>query len=342
MLRKQYLHLSKSRITSFVECPYKYWCEYVLCLREKKISEISYDNAGTIIHFVLENLVKMLLHKDGSLEKIDDETLISHVNGIIEKYVKKINCPLPPFTLHNISRLRDLALIMAKSVISEFADSSFKVVGLEKHISDHRSDALKPMKIKLDKVEGQPTVSLGGVIDRVDCYDDGERKYIRVIDYKTGTHTFDADDITSGEDVQLPAYLFTAALEQNKSIFGANTDQEIVPAAALFLSAEEKNGKIDPVRRGFILKDDEVINASSRSRNSSILAGISYNKDGSLSSRSRAAVSEDDIRYMKEDLISTVKYTAEDMYSGEAWRCPSQSACRFCPVKSSCPVANKD
>lgn len=336
------LHLSKSRITTFVECPYKYWCEYVLRLRERKVSEISYDNAGTIIHYVLENLVRMLLNKDGSLERIDDETLISHVNRIIEKYVGQINCPLPPFTLHNISRLRDLALIMAKSVISEFADSSFKVVGLEKHISDRRSDALKPMKITLDKIEGQPTVSLGGVIDRVDCYDDGVRKYIRVIDYKTGTHTFDADDITSGEDVQLPAYLFTAALEQNKSIFGAGAHQIIVPAAALFLSAEEKNGKIDPVRRGFILKDDEVINASSRSRNSSILAGISYNKDGSLSARSRAAVSEDDIKIMKEQLISTVKYTAEDMYSGEALRCPSQSACKFCSVKSSCPVANKD
>jgi len=336
------LYLSKSRITAFAECPYKYWCEYVLDLREKKVSEVSYDNAGTIIHYVLENLVKRLLRDDGGLEYIDDETLISYVNEMIGEYVNSINCPLPPYMMHSFSRLRDLALIMAQSVVTEFAQSSFKVVGLEKHISARREGALKPMVIKVDESEQSPVVSLGGVIDRVDCYDDGVNKYIRVIDYKTGSHGFDSQKVETGEDLQLPAYLFTASLEQNKSIFGASQEQKLIPASAMFLSVDESGGRISPVRRGFILNDESVLTAASATKDSKILAGISYNKDGSLSARSRAAVTQDAINQMQENMTSAILTTAKNMYSGHAPRTPSESACKFCSLKSSCPVANKE
>ncbi len=342
MLFGDNLHLSKSKITEFVECPYKYWCDYILGLREKKVSEISYDSAGTIVHYVLENLVRRLLRPDGSLERIDGEALISAVNELLDDYISDISCPLPPYMMYSFSKLRDLALIMAQSVVSEFSASTFKVVGLEKHISDRREGALKPMVIRVNENEELPIVSLGGVIDRVDCYDDGERKYLRVIDYKTGTHKFDINKIETGEDLQLPAYLFTAALEQNKSIFGAAPNEQLVAASALFLSAEEGGGKISPVRRGFILNEDAVLDAASATRDSKILAGISYNKDGSLSAKSRAAVSSDTISQMRTTLKDTVSSTAKNMYSGRAPRTPSKDACKFCSVKSSCPVANKD
>lgn len=335
------LRLSKSKITTFVECPYKYWCEYGLKLREQEQAKISYDNAGTIIHYVLEKLVKNQLLEDGSLAPLEDDELISFVNKLLDEYIEGINCPLPPYMLHSFSRLRDLALIMAQSVMAEFAQSSFKVVGLEKRINEYANDALKPMIIPVSETDALPVVSLGGVIDRVDCYDDGINKYVRVIDYKTGSHTFNINKVATGEDVQLPAYLFTAALSQNNSIFGASADQTLIPASALFLSAEEKDGHIDPVRRGFILNEHDVLHASSNNMDSKMLAGISINKDGTISQKSRAALDRDAIDALNQTLKDTVSQTARDMYSGIAPRTPSESACKFCSVKSSCPVANK-
>ncbi len=336
------LHLSKSKISAFAECPYKYWCDYVLALREKKVSEIKYDSAGTIVHYVLEHLVKRLLKPDGSLEYITDQELIENVNDIINNYIKGISCPLPPYVMYNFSKLRDLTLIMAQSLVEEFAASSFKVVGVEQHISDRRNGALKPMIIRVDENAELPIVSLGGVIDRVDCFDDGERKYLRIVDYKTGSHKFDIQKIESGEDLQLPAYLFTAALDLNKSIFGAGRDEQIVPASALFFSAEEGDGRIDPVRSGFILNEDAVLCASSPTKDPKILAGISYNKDGNLSSKSRAAVSAEVMDEIRSTLKDTISMTAKNMYSGNAPRTPSKNACQYCSQKSSCPVANKD
>lgn len=335
------LHLSKSKITTFVECPYKYWCEYGLKLREQEQAKISYDNAGTIIHYVLENLVKNQLLDDGSLAPLTDDELISYVNELLDGYIGDINCPLPPYMLHSFSRLRDLALIMAQSVMAEFAQSSFKVVGLEKRISEYLKDALRPMIIPVNEGGSLPVVSLGGVIDRVDCYDDGTNKYVRVIDYKTGSHPFNINKVATGEDVQLPAYLFTAALAQNNSIFGASADQTLIPASALFLSAEETGGHIDPVRRGFILGEPDVLYAASNNMDPKMLAGITINKDGTVSQKSKAALDRDAIEALNQTLRDTVSQTARDMYSGIAPRTPSDSACKFCSVKGSCPVANK-
>lgn len=337
MLFTDRLRLSKSQISSFAQCPYKYWCEYILKLREQKISAVNYADSGTTIHYILENALKILRQNDGRLKKISDSELIELVDDILNKYISDISCPLPPSMMYSFSRLRDLSLIMVKSVIDEFDASLFRIVAFEQKISDARSDSLSPMEIKVDDSDDSPVVSLGGVIDRIDCYESENRKYVRIIDYKTGTHKYNVEKISTGEDLQLPAYLFTATLEQNKSFFGDN--KEIFPASAQFLSAEESGGKILPVRSGFLLKDDELLRAASANLDPKML-GVTVKKDGTVSSKS--ALSEEGILNVDAVMRETISQTARNMYSGKAPRTPSREACGFCSMKSTCPVANKD
>ncbi len=338
MLFGDRLYLSKSRISAFAQCPYKFWCEYVIGLRELKISAVSYADAGTITHYILENVMKILGREDGSLKDISEPDLIELVDTLLNKYINRINCPLPPSMMYSFSRLRDLSLIMVKSVIDEFRSSLFRIVAHEKPISDRSPDALKPMEIKIDESDDSPIVSLGGVIDRIDLYDGEDKKYLRIVDYKTGKHDFSIERISSGEDLQLPAYLFTAALEQNKSFFGVE-DKEVFPSSAVFLSAEEKNGSISPVRRGFMLNTSELLHAASPEMDPVILAGIKV-KDNTASGK--AAFTEEGIHNIDYILRSTISSTARDMYSGRAPRTPSKQACGFCSLRSTCPVANKE
>lgn len=331
------LHLSKSQISMFAECPYKYWCEYVLKLREQKKNAVGYADAGTIIHYILENFISSVKHEDGSLEPLDDEQIIAKVNKLMDQYVSQINCPLPPSTEYSFSRLLDMALIMVKSVLDEFADSRFKVLALEQPISDRKTDALKPLNIKVFDNEELPLVSLGGTVDRIDYYDSDPWKYIRIVDYKTGSHKYNVDKIENGEDLQLPAYLFTVVSDENREFFGEGG--EPYPAAALFLSADEQKGEIIPVRSGFIVNDEEVLIASSGSLDSKILAGITKNKKGEISGK--AAIPKDEIRTLNDKLQGAIVNTAQSIYSGNACRTPSENACRFCPLRSSCPVAIK-
>ena len=328
------LYLSKSSISTFAECPYKYWCKYVLALREKKISAVSYNNSGTIIHYILEHFIDECKLPDGSLRQMSDEETVLAVNRLMKQYIDGIGCALPPSAMFTFSRLRDLTLIMVKSVTDEFAASDFRIVAQEMRISESAENALCPIEIRVTEEQDSPVVVLGGTIDRVDCYDNGEKQFLRVVDYKTGTHAFDVARVADGQDLQLPAYLFTAALEENKKYFGS--DKPLVPASALFLSATESSGEVSTKRSGFILKDEELLRAASSSMDKQILAGITV-KDGVISGG--AAVSEEGIAEMDRILRSSIRDCAKSIFDGDAKRTPSKTACKFCFLRDSCPVA---
>lgn len=332
------IRLSQTKISAFAGCPYHYWCKYVLELRERKVSRVSYDSSGTIVHYVLENLINDLKQSDGSLKQTDDETLVGMINGYVNRYIGSIGCPLPPSMMYTFSRLRDLSLVMAKSVMDEFAASEFKVLSQELRISESREGALRPIEIRIDESEDSPKIILSGIIDRIDYYDGEDRRYLRVVDYKTGSHPFDLEGLESGTDIQLPAYLFTAALEENKGIVGG--EKEIFPASALFLSANESGGNVSPERSGFFLDNIDVLRAASNTLDKNILAGIVVDK-GSETVTKGNAVSEDGIRDINTTLRSSIASTGKSIFEGKAPRTPSESACKFCFLRSSCPVAAK-
>ena len=325
------LYLSKSSVTSFAECPYKYWCEYVLKLREQGPSEISYASAGTIIHYVLEKLLRKIVLPDGSLPDLSDDEIISYVNDIVLEHISELNCNLTASLSHSFARLRDLALIMAKSVIDEFRTSKFKVIAFEKRISDKVDDALRPVEISVECNGERFTVVFGGTVDRIDCYDNGETRFLRVVDYKTGSHKFDPQKVESGEDIQLPAYLFTAAGEANLHYFGDGST--LVPASAQFLSAEETQGHMMPTRSGFILNDGDLIDA----------LGERDKEDakGKKKSPSASPLNADEFAKVKEDFVSSVSKIGESIYSGNIPKTPSEDACRFCSLRKTCPSAIK-
>ena len=327
------LYLSKSSVTSFAECPYKYWCDYVLKLREQKSSQISYASAGTIIHYVLEKFLKKIVNPDGSLPEISDDELVLKVNEIVDMHISELGFHVSPSLSYTFARLRDLALIMTKSVLDEFKTSDFKILAFEKRISDKSSDSIKPLEITIQSKDGfVSTVFFGGVIDRIDCYDNGEKRFLRVVDYKTGSHKFDASKVATGEDIQLPAYLFTAANESNQELFGNGTD--IFPASALFLSADESEGKVAPVRSGFILGDDEILRATNNSPEPE-------SKKKKKSSKGDLAVSGEEFESIESDFRSSISNIGESIYSGNIPKTPSEDACRFCTMRDSCTSAAK-
>ncbi len=348
------LRLSKSGITEFVECPYKYWCDYVLDLREIVPATVSYSDSGTIIHYVLENFVKERMiaaeniGKKGQLLPLAPTELIRDVDRILGDYIKNVSCPLPPYMMYSFSRIRDLSLVMAKSVLDEFQASNMRVLALEKSISDYKTKdnprPLSPMEIRVRKSDPLPIVSLGGVIDRIDRLDTDSESYLRIIDYKTGNKKFDISKVASGADLQLPAYLFTAAQEENMGLL--NFKSPPYPASALYLSAGEEAGKINPIRSGFLLAEKEYIYGASKENDRKLLAGAYYKKPTKKDSEpelhaGKSAISRAEINKIKETLCNTIAKTADNMYSGKVPRTPSEDACTYCRMKASCPVAHK-
>ena len=108
-----------------------------------------------------------------------------------------------------------------------------------------------------------------GTADRADIYEKDGRKYLRIIDYKSGHKTFDLQYVFYGLDVQMLMYLY--ALQQNLypgqtclpagvQYVGSNpatvTAQRNQPEAVISLSWEDKTP-----RSGVYLKDNGVLHA---------------------------------------------------------------------------------
>ncbi len=342
------IRLSKSQISTFTLCPYRYWCENVLGLRESRGSSMNPADIGTLVHYVLEKYLKENKTEEGEIIHRAPEFILDMASQITEKYIDEIGFVPSPSTLYAISRFRNTAYYMLKNIDEEFLESDFKILSLEESISERSYSRLKPMYIDVPvSPDFTPKVILGGTVDRIDVFRYENNAYIRIVDYKTGSDSFSIDKISDGHDIQLPIYLFAVAEDSNKesllsSRLFADADDglKIIPASALFFSVREKNGKISPFRSGFILNDDKVLEASNRELKKEFIVGSTKakNDDGSPGNY----LDSEGMDTVKTVLCDTISEIAKNIYSGRAPRCPSSDACGFCKIKNQCPVAVKD
>lgn len=334
------IKLSKSAISKFLECPYKYWCENVLNLRENKMSGMNSADIGTYVHFLLEKIINKQKSNSGELIYLTPDEVFKEANRISEDYISSIGFIPSPSMLYEISRYRNIACAMLNEIFNEFKTSSFKIASTEQHISESGYNTLKPMEIRVNVEENfTPKVMLMGNVDRIDTYENKNGIYVRIVDYKTSSNDFKLDKISEGHELQLPIYLFTVASEENKNaqIFKNKENKQIFPASAVFLSASDENMIIKAERSGFILSDDDVMKAASSELDPKIL-GVKKKK-GEFSEN---CVSYEKMDEIKDTLITKVKDVAYDMYNGKARRTPSSDACQYCKIRASCPVAAKE
>lgn len=86
------------------------------------------------------------------------------------------------------------------------------------------------MELTVDGV----TLSISGIVDRVDGWEENGRLYLRVVDYKTGKKSFSLTDVWHGLEMQMLLYLFT--LEgAGKALYG----KELAAAGVLYLPARD-------------------------------------------------------------------------------------------------------
>ena len=308
------LRLSQSKIQSFVLCPYRYFSTYSLKLRERKDSQPNYADDGTFLHYVFEHFLRASLTDDGKLELPSPEDVEPLADRIIADYISDV-CPLPAESmdnrlLHIYSRLRRLALKMLNEILSEIRIGLFVPTYFEKGIGTREEGALPPVCLAL---ENGSTVSLSGKIDRVDIYESDEKLYFRVVDYKSGKHTFSLDEVRSGMDIQLILYLF--------AIKGAMPNS--TPAGAQYLFASTEKG-ITEIKRSGLLLDDDAVSAASNGEMENV-----YTK--SLTKQTL-----EEMQQLQREMQDAVLSVARRILSGEAEKTPSQKACAFCPVRADC------
>lgn len=336
MISGRHMSLSQTKIDSFVECSFAYYCDHALRLRKDEKASVDYKTSGTFIHSVLERFLREAVTENG-LDLSDPARI---VDAVISERLSAISTPEQRRSdrfRHLFTRLRRLAMLMAESLRREFADSSFLPAYFEYRLNDGNKDTLSL------KLSDGSTVSLNGCVDRVDLWRSGDEVYVRVVDYKTGSKKFSLDDVSSGLNLQLLIYLFSLCRPDTDfaDAVGCAPGKAPVPAAANYLSSyltvlsttglpdekkvtEDALGRLD--RSGVFLDDAEVLSALGKAP-----------KQGRLSAEG--------FESLRKELYSVIEKIAEEIRSGKASAAPlirsGGSPCNFCTMNVICRSAKK-
>ncbi len=349
------LSMSHSTIETYVRCHFKYYCDYLLSLRDD--SKISFDSrsVGNISHAVFERFLKRVKEENINLSDLLQDEIQKIVDEIIEDYVNAIcGAGHRSNRLKRLfDRLKDKLYIFVNSMVKEFSNSRFTPQYFELPISDYK-DGVPPLKFKLG--EGS-TLTLNGACDRVDIYKHNGDTYIRVVDYKSGSKSYSKADASIGLSLQLMIYLFSICKMGDCNIRYELGDGKLLPAGMLYFPLDidtakrdvesgfgtdealalEKRAVEDGIKRtGIFLDDIEILTAQDKE-----LKGDYIPEYPSRSKTEEVFVSLKRFEELFEEMKSTIEGIGKEILSGNASAIPLErknktSPCEYCANKAVC------
>ena len=354
------LNLSQTSADKYAKCPFLYQCSYALNLKTSDSFEYGKSNLGTFVHSILENILQDNLNEylspDGTVDK---EKLYGKVKKLTEDNSKLIleytSEDKRPRLKQMFKRIGDISAMTAFNLASEFAQSGFKPTFFEFNISAKNGGGLMPIKLSL---EDGSYVVLNGIADRIDTYVKGDKLYVRVADYKTGTNKFSLESIRMGLNLQLLIYLFSIwenANEAFKQSSGAAPDAKVFPAGAEYVITTPglTDGTVDEnvlerklekafVRSGIYLADPEIIGVMDSGYTKKY---VPVNEDMSATNSS-VVVTLEEFNDLKDEVSAILTEIGNGIKCGNAETKPiseipdkSYGSCTYCPMKPVCKNA---
>lgn len=332
--------LSPSKIDQYAACRFAYFMNYGLRARPRKQAKLDQPAFGTFVHAVLEHTVIRV--KDlGGFHNLSEETILEITSEEISRYSEEHF----PKQAEREAYLYQRSLIEIREIVldlwEEMRNSQFQPAFCELKFS--YDGPLPTIRVTGTQAKSQIT----GTVDRVDLFQDDQSTYFRIVDYKTGSKSFDYTDILNGSGLQMLIYLF--ALRE----FGASYlhTPPLQPAGVLYLPARKEYPLTDPIpddaavekkhrekrkRKGLILNDEQILAAMEADPLNPQYMPYSVKKSGisgDLADRRQMDRLEDHV-------LRTVEKMTDQIADGEVNPNPtvrgSYSPCKYCDYVSVC------
>ena len=231
----QRLRISPSQLEKYYTCRYGYFLQYVLGLKPRRRAELSADQSGTLMHWVLQMALDPHPDADNPCAglapflELDDDAMAELASLLVDEYAKRY---LPEDTArfaYLLSRLKKSMTSLLCYLRDEQKQSCFHPAACELCIGSGE-DAVPGQVYHLS--DGR-TVQLVGTVDRADEWvEENGTRWVRVVDYKTGTKKLNLKEVYCGLDCQMLLYLFSLTRDKSGRFTGAE------PAGVLYLLAD--------------------------------------------------------------------------------------------------------
>jgi len=333
---------SVTRLERYAGCAFAHFLSYGMSLEERQEYKLAIPDIGNIFHNAIDHFSKRLDAGEYTWHNIPDEIretwAIESVTHAVEEYESSI-LRSTKRNEYLIKRMERITIRTLWALCNQIKQGAFEPSGYEMpfyHVPDG-------------------TLSLQGRIDRLDLYEDEDKVYVRVIDYKTGNTVFDIGKVYYGLQQQLSIYL-SAAMDYLKK---RHPGKEIIPSGIFYYhiddpivakteQAEDEifkslrmNGLVNEDKRVLALMDqrlqgpDGTLSASVKSD----IIPVETNKDGELTKRS-VAVKEAHLNAMVDYVNRKLAEDGRQILEGDAkinpYRAGNETACDYCGYRTAC------
>lgn len=199
---------SISRLESFAQCPFKYFAQYGLGLKEREYYRLDALLIGNYYHQALEKLVVKMQQKGYNWGELSDEEIDRLTEEASQELVEMEHGILTSSSSYR-HRLKIMKqnLQTAVKVLTEHARlNTFQPACVEFEFGMDK----KVPGVEISLPEGKSLI-LRGKIDRIDLAELQGKTFLRVIDYKSSSRSLDLLECYYGLALQLPVYLDVAS-----------------------------------------------------------------------------------------------------------------------------------
>ena len=340
------LKTSVSKLETFSSCPYEYFMQYSLKLKENEELKIKNLDTGSFMHDVINLFFEEINKQNLNIKNIEDELIEKIINKIIEEKLQEnkyyIFVATQKYKLL-VKRLKRIILKAIKYIILSLKTSDFSIFGTEVAF-DEKKGNYKPIKIEL---ENGKTIEIVGKIDRIDLAKDEKNKYIRIIDYKSSVKDIDYSAVGAGLQLQLITYLDAMCKIEDfvpAGILYFNLLEQMINSEKKLTEEEiEEKIKNNFKMKGLILADVKVAKMQDNNlapSTTSKLIPAYIDKDGNLSPKKSKIATKDDFEKLQKYVNKTIKEIGEEILNGNIELKPyyknKKTPCEYCTYKSMC------
>ena len=308
MSEDSYLELSYTSVKEYYSCPFQYYLDNVLKI--SVFEDTFYTKLGKVAHYVFEHQY----NKDFNFDEVFETEK--------KKYTWEVD--------------EELFIERLKGDIKEASDACLKHFNI--YATNPKILTEKELFVKLDKY-----TKLKGFVDKIMLLDNSEAI---LVDYKTGSESFDRNKLEYGLSMQLPTYAY---------LFHNTKEYEDYHVAGLYInnvintSYGSERGEDEPIDSYLKLNGVTVsnlesikkIDASIANDKSLFLKGVALKKDGNFK-KSSSLVGDTELKEMEDLVLEKYKEAAKKIRNNEFEISPlfieEGGACKFCEYRDICFV----
>ncbi len=322
----EHFETSITRMERFSSCAFSHFLAYGLKLKERQEYEFQALDLGNVCHRALECYSKKLQKMNLAWTEISQELQEQYITESVEKAIVDYGNSVLYSSARNeamIARMKQLLERTVWALTNQLSRGDFQPAEYELRFQ-------------------------GGKIDRIDLCEDGDKVYIKVVDYKTGSKKFDVVALYYGLQLQLMVYM-NAAVEVEQKKYPKH---EMIPAGVFYYQIQDPYvDKVDEEKvekellkahclDGMINRKDETLQHLDRKQcGESLVIPVKYNKNGGLSKASRA-VAEENFQLMMQHAMKKVANIREAILEGETiprpYRKGQETGCDYCEYRHIC------